>query len=62
MVSLYVDDLIFTGNCPKLCEDLKISMKKEFDMTDLGKIKYFLGVEVQQTEDGIFLGQRKYAQ
>ncbi|KAG7578869.1 Reverse transcriptase RNA-dependent DNA polymerase [Arabidopsis thaliana x Arabidopsis arenosa] len=40
---LYVDDLIFTGNDESLLERFKSSMKKEFDMTDLGKMKYFLG-------------------
>ena len=61
VVSLYVDDLIFTGNNVMLCEKFKASMQSEFDMTDLGRMKYFLGVEVHQTEAGIFLCQGKYA-
>eukprot|EP01018_Ginkgo_biloba_P013725 Gb_24397 [translate_table: standard] len=36
-------------------------MKKEFEMTDLGLMKYFLGIEVSQTNDGIFICQTKYA-
>lgn len=48
IVSLYVDDLIFTGNDASMFESFKNSMKTEFDMTDLGKMKYFLGVEVLQ--------------
>ena len=36
-------------------------MKKEFEMTDLGLMKYFLGIEVSQTDDGIFICQTKYA-
>lgn len=47
-VSLYVDDLIFTRNDRTMFTELKESMKKQFDMTDLGKMNYFLGVEVQQ--------------
>lgn len=47
IISLYVDDLIYTGNDVELCEKFKESMKLEFDMSDLGKMKYFLGVEVQ---------------
>ncbi|KAJ9537516.1 hypothetical protein OSB04_030249 [Centaurea solstitialis] len=61
LVSLYVDDLIFTGTNLSLCEEFKISMKQEFDMTDLGKMKFFLGVEIQQMNEGIFLCQKKYA-
>jgi hypothetical protein len=59
--SLYVDDLIFTGNSESLFVKFKNSMKLEFDMTDLGKMKYFLGVEVLQNFDGIYISQKKYA-
>ena len=59
---LYVDDLIFTGNDEVMFEQFKKSMKIEFDMTDLGRMKYFLGIEVLQKADGIFITQRKYAQ
>ncbi|XP_037497309.1 uncharacterized protein LOC119371385 [Jatropha curcas] len=41
--------------------DFKRSMKIEFDMTGLGRMKYFLGLEIFQNSDGIFLSQRKYA-
>ncbi|CAM8991569.1 unnamed protein product [Rhodiola kirilowii] len=61
IVSLYVDDLIFTGNDEQMFSKFKQSMKGEFDMTDLGQMKYFLGVEVSQRSDGIFISQRKYA-
>ncbi|KAB2620555.1 hypothetical protein D8674_037640 [Pyrus ussuriensis x Pyrus communis] len=43
-------------------ESFKQSMMDEFDMTDLGKMRYFLGIEVLQREDGIFINQRRYAQ
>lgn len=61
VVSLYVDDLIYTSDSEALLEGFKRSMKEEFAMTDLGKMKYFLGVEVIQDEDGIFINQKKYA-
>ncbi|CAL2265083.1 unnamed protein product [Prunus armeniaca] len=61
IVSLYVDDLIFTGNDMSMCEEFKKSMMLEFDMSDLGKMRYFLGVEVLQNSDGIYVSQRKYA-
>lgn len=59
-VSLYVDDLIFTRNDRTMFAEFKESMKKQFDMTDLGKMNYFLGVEVQQNPAGIFISQSKY--
>ncbi|XP_050890858.1 secreted RxLR effector protein 161 [Lathyrus oleraceus] len=40
--------------------EFKESMMKEFDMTDLGKMKYFLGIEVVQFDGGIFISQAKY--
>nr|GEV73397.1 putative RNA-directed DNA polymerase [Tanacetum cinerariifolium] len=43
-VNVYVDDLIFTGNDEKMMEEFKSSMKAEFEMTDLGKMRYFLVV------------------
>ena len=61
IVSLYVNDLIFTGNNEQMFEKFKDSMKEEFDMSDLGYMKYFLGVEVVQSSVGIFISQKKYA-
>lgn len=45
-VSVYVDDLIYTGDDISLMREFKLSMKKEFDMSDLGKMRYFLGIEL----------------
>jgi hypothetical protein len=61
IVSLYVDDLIFTGNDSDMFQGFKDSMMKTFDMTDLGKMKHFLGVEVTQNDEGIFMCQHRYA-
>lgn len=61
IVCLYVDDLIFTGNAECMFNEFKRSMMVEFDMTDLGKMSYFLGIEVLQRPDGIFISQKKYA-
>jgi len=43
---LYVDDLIFTGNKPTMFEDFKKSMVQEFEMTNIGLMAHFLGLEV----------------
>ncbi|WVZ02572.1 hypothetical protein V8G54_023378 [Vigna mungo] len=61
VVALYVDDLIFTGSNTKLIKEFKEAMEKEFEMTDLGLMKYFLGLEVKQSEEGIFISQERYA-
>jgi len=45
-VCLYVDDLIFTGNDQMLFAQFKNSMMSAFDMTDLGRMRFFLGIEV----------------
>lgn len=55
VVCLYVDDLIFTCNDDKMFEEFKQSMTWEFDMSDLVKMDYFLGVEVMQNSKGIFI-------
>jgi hypothetical protein len=58
IVCLYVDDLIFTGDFG--IEEFKSVMKDEFEMTDLGLMRYFLGIEVHQSKTGIFISQSKY--
>ncbi|KAL1213897.1 Retrovirus-related Pol polyprotein from transposon TNT 1-94 [Cardamine amara subsp. amara] len=61
VVSLYVDDIIITGSNLNLINKFKDDMKREFEMTDLGELSYFLGMEIIQDEDGMFLSQKKYA-
>ena len=53
IVFLYVADLIFTRDLS--VDELKKAMKTEFEMTNLGMMKYFLGIEVTQSKDGIFI-------
>ena len=50
VVSLYVDDLLVTGSSKKLIDKFKEEMKDAFEMTDLGRITFFLGIEVQQKQ------------
>ncbi|KAJ4756551.1 polyprotein [Rhynchospora pubera] len=61
VVALYVDDLIFTGNSGEMIEEFKKAMMREFEMTDLGLMSYFLGLEIKQSDDGIFISQEAYA-
>ena len=60
MLLLYVDDLFVTG-MDGLIDDTNRKLAVAFEMKDLGMIHYFLGMEVWQSADGIFLGQGKYA-
>ncbi|KAJ4764255.1 polyprotein [Rhynchospora pubera] len=62
IVSLYVDDLIFTGNDEKMMHEFKNDMMKKYEMNDLGMLHYFLGIEIDQRDDGVFISQKKYAQ
>ena len=61
LVALYVDDLIFSGNNNEMIEEFKSTMTREFEMTNLGLLKFFLGLEVKQGETCIFISQEKYA-
>ena len=54
---LYVDDLILTSSDPKILTHVKSSLKKNFKMSDLVHLHYFLGLQVLQTKEGIFLSQ-----
>eukprot|EP00253_Pinus_taeda_P014897 PITA_14897 len=58
---LYVNDLILTGSDPNLINHVKSSLKKKFETTDLGHLHYFLGLQVLQSKECIFLSQSKYA-
>ena len=61
IIVLYVDDLIFTVNNIHDIEEFKRSMMREFKITDLGLLHFFLGIEVKQNGEGIFINQEKYA-
>ncbi|XP_048140482.1 uncharacterized mitochondrial protein AtMg00810-like [Rhodamnia argentea] len=61
IVSLYVDDLLITSGNAKLVEEFKREMMQIFEMTDLGVMTYFLGMEIKQLEDEVFICQKKYA-
>ncbi|KAL0379240.1 UNVERIFIED_CONTAM: Retrovirus-related Pol polyprotein from transposon RE1 [Sesamum radiatum] len=62
IVSLYVDGLIYTGNNEKMIHDFKEDMMKTFEMSDLGLMHFFLGIEINQEKEGIFICQKKYTE
>ncbi|WVZ09086.1 hypothetical protein V8G54_022432 [Vigna mungo] len=60
LVCLYVDDLLVTGISVQEIENFKVKMKNDLEMTDLGVLGYFLGLEFIQTKEGVHMNQRKY--
>ncbi|GKB87096.1 ribonuclease H-like domain-containing protein, partial [Tanacetum coccineum] len=58
---LYVDDIILTASSTTLLQQIINSLHKEFDMTDLEELNYFLGISFVRYSTGLFLSQKKYA-
>ncbi|GKF43758.1 retrovirus-related pol polyprotein from transposon TNT 1-94 [Tanacetum coccineum] len=57
---VYVDDIIFGSTNNELCTGFEKLMKDKFQMSSMGELTFFLGLQVQQKEDGIFISQDKY--
>nr|GEV25923.1 retrovirus-related Pol polyprotein from transposon TNT 1-94 [Tanacetum cinerariifolium] len=61
LVQIYVDDIIFAASTPELCDLFAKIMCSKFKMSMMGKILFFLGLQISQTPKGIFINQSKYA-
>ncbi|XP_047155510.1 uncharacterized mitochondrial protein AtMg00810-like [Vigna umbellata] len=61
IICLYVDDLLVTRSNPRFIDEFKKIMEAKFEMTDLGNLSYFLGIEFIHTTNGLMLHQKKYA-
>nr|GEZ06298.1 retrovirus-related Pol polyprotein from transposon TNT 1-94 [Tanacetum cinerariifolium] len=61
LVQIYVDDIIFVASTPKLCDLFAKIMCSKFKMSMMGKISFFLGLQISQSPRGIFINQLKYA-
>ncbi|GJX75780.1 putative ribonuclease H-like domain-containing protein [Tanacetum coccineum] len=57
---VYADDIIFGSTKKKLCTEFEKMMHKKFQMSSMGELTFFLGLQVKQKEDGIFISQDKY--
>nr|GEV79254.1 retrovirus-related Pol polyprotein from transposon TNT 1-94 [Tanacetum cinerariifolium] len=62
MVQVYVDDIIFRSTKKAWCDECEALMKGEFQKSAMGELTFFLGLQVQQKPDGIFINQDKYVQ
>ncbi|GJU07299.1 putative ribonuclease H-like domain-containing protein [Tanacetum coccineum] len=60
LVQVYVDDIIFGSTKKSLCTEFEKMMHKKFQMSSMGELIFFLGLQVKQKEDGIFISQDKY--
>ena len=60
VILVYVDDIIITGSDKEGINLTKAFLKTSFDIKDLGELKYFLGIEICRSKEGLFLSQRKY--
>ena len=60
IVVVYVDEIIFVSSLTILTRNFATKMQEEFEMSMLGELSIFLGLQVTQTEKGIFISQAKY--
>jgi hypothetical protein len=59
---IYVDDIIFGSTNQKSCEEFSRVMMQKFEMSMMGELTYFLGFQVKQLKEGMFISQMKYTQ
>jgi Reverse transcriptase (RNA-dependent DNA polymerase) len=57
---IYADDMIIIENDKEKMHRLEEKLSQEFEMKNLGRLKYFLKIEIMRSKEGIFLSQRKY--
>nr|GEX15722.1 hypothetical protein [Tanacetum cinerariifolium] len=60
LVHIYVNDIIFCSTNKDLCKAFEKLMKDKFQMSSIGELIFFLGLQVKQKQDGIFISQDKY--
>ncbi|GKA26584.1 retrovirus-related pol polyprotein from transposon TNT 1-94, partial [Tanacetum coccineum] len=61
LVQIYVDDIIFASNNPVMCDEFAKIMSSKFKMSMMGKMSFFLGLQISQSPRGIFINQSNYA-
>ena len=61
MAQVYVDDIVFGATIDDQAIEFSKEMKKEFEMSMVGELTFFLGLQVKQNKEGIFVSQEKHA-
>ena len=61
VVQIYVDDIIFGSTNDALCKEFSDMMTNEFEMSMMGELNFFLGLQVRQMKEGIFVSQSKFS-
>ena len=61
VAQVYVDDIVFGSTINHLAHEFSEEMKRKFEMSMVGELNYFLGLQVKQRNNGIFIFQEKYA-
>jgi hypothetical protein len=60
LIQIYIDDIIFSGSSHVLISSFQEIMEKEFQMSMMGELTFFLGIQVKQMKQGTFVHQAKY--
>ena len=60
VVQIYVDDIIFGSTNASFCKEFSKLMQNEFEMSMMGELKFFLGIQINQCKDGVYVHQSKY--
>ena len=60
IVQVYVDDIIFGATHIDLCDEFSKMMRSEFEMSMMGELNFFLGLQIKQTSNGTMIHQQKY--
>jgi spore maturation protein CgeB len=60
VLQIYVDDIIFGSTNQDFCEEFEKMMANEFEMSMIGELSYFLGLQIKQMKNGTFVSQGKY--
>ena len=61
LVQIYVDDIIFGSTNNDLCKEFSENMSKEFEMSMMGELNFFLGLQIRQSDEGIHISKSNIA-